>query len=562
MCRSMREGGRRCRGGKCAVSRRERQRRYTARVRAAKKAAASQGGISALLGIPPLAELDGDFAGLLRGRDDDGSRAVLLREQLTIEEMEKSGRFAVLDTPLSEEDRTKIAAMSAEEIRGQLHALRDHLNTDLLVEKCHEYYFARRAEQAVRLIGDVTNTWVDAQIVEELSTAQQFFDTFDDEMSSLNARREAVKEGINSDDADIRMAAFAENSAISKEKASLSAACDTFAKYVSAARMTVFTELLDASVGSSKDFPVGELVGQKKIFKENLAAVTRLFPDTWKRRTEELDPLNIRFSEARAHYAARSPIEKHAYTAVQTDEAEMVEHDEPTWSSIPSKRRHGENVAARMGGNPDDPAHVRVMEAQCRNLENMDRMWMKENRRSVWLRYSGTPRWEVYTNPYGKLALRETFRRGNQVVGYESVIRVDKSRATLVHELAHRLEHGNPHLRAVCAQFIRRRTTDENGEQEAPTRYHKDKEPVYKDKLVHRYMGKMYDSRHTEVLSTGMEMMFFGRFGAGLGMGTEVSKDYREDPDRTGRLASDRDHLNLISGLLLSATKTPNLTRT
>lgn len=555
MCRARSEGGRRCRGGKCAVSRRERQRRYAARVRSAKRAVASQSGLSALRGIPSLTELGEDYIALLRNRDNGDEHILSMREQLVLEEMEKSGRFSILDTPLSEDDREKIAAMSLDEVRDQISALRDHLHTDLLVGKSHEYFYTRRAEQAVRFIGDVTNTWLDAQIGEEMSTAQEFFDTFDEELSSLNARREAVKEDMGSLDDSIRRAAYEVNQMVSNEKAALSTSCDTFAKYVASARMSVFVKLLDASVGSSKEFPVGEITGQKKVFKDNLDAAAKLFPDSWKEKTERLDPLTIRFSEARAHYAARSPIIKHAYVAVETHEAEMVDSDVPILVSVSSKRRYGEKVAVHMGGDPDNEEHVKMLNIECANMNWHDSKWMKENRQSAYGRWTGKPRWEVYTNVHGKLALRETFRRGNQITGYESVIRVDKSRSTLVHELAHRLEHGNPQLRAVCAQFIRRRTTDESGEQEAPTKYFRDKEPVYKDKLVHRYMGKMYDSRHTEVLSTGMEMMFFGRFGAGFGMGTEISKDYREDPVHPGRLASDRDHLNLIAGLLMSAEK-------
>lgn len=503
-----------------------------------------------------MAELDEDYLALLRNRANGDEHILNMREQLVLEEMEKSGRFSILDTPLSEDDREKIAAMSLDEVRDQISALRDHLYTDLLVGKSHEYFYTRRAEQAVRFIGDVTNTWLDAQIDEEMSTAQKFFDTFDEELSSLNARREAVKEDMGSLDDSIRNAAYEVNQMVSNEKAALSTSCDTFAKYIASARMSVFVKLLDASVGSSKEFPVGEITGQKKVFKDNLDAAAKLFPDSWKEKTAHLDPLVIRFSEARAHYAARSPIIKHAYVAVETWQAEDLGITSvPRLVSIPSRRRNGEMVAVFMGGDPDNPEHVRKIQEECSLLNKSDSEWTKENRRIVFRRYSGTPRWEVYTNIHGKLALRETFRRGNQVTGYESVIRVDKSRSTLVHELAHRLEHGNPQLRAVCAQFIRRRTTDESGEQEAPTKYFRDKEPVYKDKLVHRYMGKMYDSRHTEVLSTGMEMMFFGRFGAGFGMGTEISKDYREDPAHPGRLASDRDHLNLIAGLLMSAEK-------
>lgn len=44
-----------------------------------------------------------------------------------------------------------------------------------------------------------------------------------------------------------------------------------------------------------------------------------------------------------------------------------------------------------------------------------------------------------------------------------------------------------------------------------------------------------------------------GRFGAGIGLGMSGESYVREDPNMKGRVAADQEHLNLITGLLISA---------
>lgn len=556
MCRSTAQGGRRCNGKSCAASRRERQRRYQARVRAARKASASGGGLFSRLSGPVSAiELDADMEKLLSRGGDDHRAA--MRMHLTLDEMVKQGRFAILDDPVSDADRVMIAAMSEQEVCSRLDELRAHLNTDMLVSRVHEHHRRDIAEKAARLIGDVTNTWVDAQIAEELASANEYLDTLGSFLVNEDAvsrrAQEIINEGTATGDLEFRAEGFEIQQESSQRKSEMASAADSFAKYVSAARLTVFAKLLDASVGSSEATPVGEIYGKKKATEDSLEAINSLFPDEWKRRTAELRPLVIRASTARAHYSGNSPVMKQAFRAYITDQAYSMDAEVPTPVDIVSRRGY-RSLTVLMGGDPDNPEHVKDMEAEKKRIEAEDAEWMKLN--AIYSKEKSKPRWEVYTNDYGKLALRETFPRGKHVAGYESVIRVGDSRSTLAHELAHRMEHGNPHLRDVCHEFIRRRTTDAAGNRDEPTKYRKDKEPVFEDNLIHAYMGKMYDSRHTEVLSTGMEMLFFGRFGAGLGIAMTGTDQYeRRDPEHSGKLVADRDHANVVMGLLMSASK-------
>lgn len=481
----------------------------------------------------------------------------------TMEALEADGRFSILDTSLTDADKAEIAVLNSYEAGQRINALRDHLNAAFTVSMADQHQHRARAEQVARYMGDVTNAWVEGQISEQLEMAEEFSKTFAQESAELDTRHAEAKEMLararESNDPEQRREAFSKLSEVSSERAALAISMNTFAKSVAQARAAALTDLMTSTVSSYEPVPVGDIAGQKKALGTNLAEVSSLFPDAWKHNTLGLSPLIIRPSKARAHYCANSPVRKQGYAAYVSDIASSADYSTPTSTVIPSRRRY-EDVETLMGGDPDNPEHVNIMEKERDRLNELDKQWIAgQNKRFLNSRRKAPPRWEVFTNDYGVLALRETFPSGMRTVGYESVIRVDTDKSTLVHELSHRMEDGNPHLRAVCEEFIRRRTTDENGVQESPTRYAKDTEPVFKDELTHTYIGKMYPRKHTEVLSIGMEMLMYGKFGAGIGLASANESHLRKDPSNEARVAPDQEHMNLIMGLLMSAPRTEDV---
>ena len=489
-----------------------------------------------------------------------------LHMKAAMEALEADGRFDLLDKPLTDAERAEIAGLDAMQAGQRLNALRDHFNASFVVSSAGEHPYNDRAEQVARYIGDVTNTWVEAQVSEQLEMADQFLtETYTKEMASLNTRqaeaRAQMDAALKESDYELRRdGGIAANRALSEifnEKAALGKALDTFSKSIAQARAAALTNLMATTVSSHEPVPVGNIIGQKKALGASLSEASSMFPDSWKQNTLSLSPLIVRASKARAHYCANSPVKKKSFTAYTDDTAEYATGDAPSPVVITSRRRR-EDVEILVGGDPNNPEHVALMEKERERLNAEDRQWISENmNRYLASSRKADPRWEVYTNSQGVLALRETFPCGMRTVGYESVIRVDDNKSTMVHELAHRMEDGNPHLRVVCEEFIRRRTTDDNGVQERPIRYFRDKEPVFKDHLTHAYIGKMYPKKHTEVLSMGMEMLMFGKYGGGYGLSPVTNtKHMTPSSENESRVTKDQEHMNLIMGLLLSAKHT------
>lgn len=586
MCRSNAQGGRRCRGGKCAESRRARQRAYQARKRAAAKAQASvavsdvDAFVERITGVIPgdRSSWTGVFADLkpaiplIEPNPEDEGRGVYVNGSVapwhvhnTLNALRDGGRFALLDTPLTDADREEIAGLSPAEMSERVAALRDHFGATLSVSMADKHHEHELAERVTLYMGDVTNTWLDGQTAEQLEYAREFMDRFEETRNDLDVRQaeclsemEKLKEIADPDEQrERRMAVYAKRAVISDERAALRKGFDAHAKSVADARADALVTLMSQTVGTSEAVPVAEFTGSKKALAANLGEVERFFPDSWKHNTLSLRPLVIRQSSARAHYCGNSPVKQQHFAYMESDAQQFTDSMTPVPVVMKSRRRY-EEVETLSGGDPDNPSHVAIMEEERDRLNQLDADWLAtQNKRYLNTRRRSKPRWEVFTNGEGCLALRETFPSGTKTVGYEAVIRVDKgSKSTLTHELAHRMEHANPYLHAVCAEFVRRRSTDENGVRERPIRYYRDTEPVYKDNLINAYMGKMYSDKHNEVLSTGMEMLMHGRFGAGIGLGMSGESYVREDPDMKGRLAADQEHLNLITGLLVSAPST------
>lgn len=112
---------------------------------------------------------------------------------------------------------------------------------------------------------------------------------------------------------------------------------------------------------------------------------------------------------------------------------------------------------------------------------------------------------------------------------------------TAIHELAHRMEDvSGSDVVSLENAFLERRATKEDGDVEEQTliygqRKGANAEIGYRDSFVSHYMGKTYNGRYFEVMSTGMEAVFAGEYGGLLG--------------GDGHKA-DHDHRNFVLGVL------------
>lgn len=83
-------------------------------------------------------------------------------------------------------------------------------------------------------------------------------------------------------------------------------------------------------------------------------------------------------------------------------------------------------------------------------------------------------------------------------------------RTTLWHEMGHWIEHNNPLVRGMIKAWFERRTKGEKPvslKKLFPNAGYSAKEVVLRDKFLHPYMGKIYSSGSTEILSMGMEYL-------------------------------------------------------
>ena len=116
----------------------------------------------------------------------------------------------------------------------------------------------------------------------------------------------------------------------------------------------------------------------------------------------------------------------------------------------------------------------------------------------------------------------------------DTIIRVDpRNRNTVLHELSHRLEIvygtenpvGYTPISMATHAWLAKRTGDEPVQKLAdlyPGYAYEDHELTRPDKFVDGYIGKLYPGQVTEVLTMGMEMLWFPRYG---------TRDINDDPE-------------------------------
>jgi len=84
------------------------------------------------------------------------------------------------------------------------------------------------------------------------------------------------------------------------------------------------------------------------------------------------------------------------------------------------------------------------------------------------------------------------------------VTNTDKASITL-HEMGHHLEKNNPMVGKAARRFLSKRTSSETAKSD---RFYNKSEKFKKDNFIDSYMGRIYKSGSTEIISMGLEMFY------------------------------------------------------
>lgn len=221
-----------------------------------------------------------------------------------------------------------------------------------------------------------------------------------------------------------------------------------------------------------------------------LTEASRFFPTDWLRRSNATNPpLRPRKTTARAHYIHQA----------------RVSYKDPSGA-----RALKERTKYFPEGTPPDLHVVRKV--------------------GLWTVY------QVEVPAKVSVVVSEISIDDDHVAGVDGKPMGTKGLSTAVHEMTHRIEHAHPAVAALgrAHRDRRAREADPNGEMPKPKPIYKNsrrarQEVAHEDHFAHPYMGRVYpNSPCSEVVSTGNEAVFCGRFGGLVGQaGNRADADHR-----------------------------------
>lgn len=244
------------------------------------------------------------------------------------------------------------------------------------------------------------------------------------------------------------------------------------------------------------------------------------FPDDWVSLSNSVPPyrvLKIKGGSARAHYSGGR-------------------HQKAKAVSRPMSKGQAEQLLGGLDYTFDDE-HPRKQSP----------MWKDDSDRVVPLVKDG-PELKARLKNYnqstwgGKIGTVASDKKGYVYVGLTrmeskeitaEITSAAGNSSTMLHELSHRMEEHNPSIALATKSFLHRRC-----EGKPFKKYHGSE--TYRDgEFANIYIGKNYSgTRHTEVLSMGMEATFHGKYGGLEGL---------------DGCKADHEHRNLVLGLLAFA---------
>lgn len=251
--------------------------------------------------------------------------------------------------------------------------------------------------------------------------------------------------------------------------------------------------------------------------RRTLEAALQNFPTEWIEHSNAADPMTVRLSASRGYYrpnfhtiTRRTPqVETVTMPAQWQPTAEQVEAEEWQHVNILST---GENQWRKITQEEFDPAR-----GECDvNGVPLGNRWRRRTRDD------GSQYW---SRPV--LVEQQSIQQGAEL----NIRSGPTAQAVAAHEFAHRIEHLNDNiLQAQRAHHVRR-TTMPDGTRQAPEVFAYNpsggKEYVQPSNYANKYMGRIYpeSQRFTEILSSGVEALFYGEHGGFMGVGGKFAPD-------------------------------------
>lgn len=291
----------------------------------------------------------------------------------------------------------------------------------------------------------------------------------------------------------------------------------------------------------------GELQTSDDSHKEKselLKQAASLYPTKWIESSNQLPPMKVKTTKARAHYNSKA-----AQKEVKVVPREQTVFKDADYTPSNSKSEYG-----MVKVEPDENGKYFVHN----HLWNSKEEYIVGENQSLWVK----PIWDFaspYTQSYDangkpkgngweeieisektydpktnshveetkKIWARQSKRRVTNTIEFGAEILVDDSPTHIegkdkgwdcaLHELAHRMEDAQPskYLSILEEEFHKRRTTSSDGSRMKEIRLYKGKNEFgIPDDFVSDYMGKIYEDRkYFEILSTGMEAVFGSNYG-------------------------------------------------
>lgn len=430
-----------------------------------------------------------------------------------------------------------------------------------------------RPEQIVSTMNDLKQTWDtkkalqladafasnDPVITNAYKSQQSFVSHFGDAITQEAQRRSGVNVSQMIDDAE----RLKQRAKVKVEKDHSSSNEDEkkyyLAKYssMSEARLSDYNKLVDEQRRLLREIrPFGGTVNlgfqTKKDAREVFSKAAEEFPSDWLKEAAKV-PVMARISSRRSHFGFVSKrIKKRISGSVMQESAESLRrnsyYNDPYYTvEVPTRE-----ALVGTGWSEDGLDRYIGNENYSVVYEN-DVIWGDSTHKpsgSGW-------RWRDVPDESGVHEgawVRRKFSMKDE--GFKYVCEMtttpqwwgeDQSNSTAKHEMSHYFESGVKGVRQIEQEFLKSRLGDIKEAKKVElyqdqNKKKSEKEWAYEGDFVDPYVGKVYPSGDSEVLSVGMQTVFHADNGAGLGF---------------GNCSSDVEYRNTIIGMLALVGRPP-----
>lgn len=292
----------------------------------------------------------------------------------------------------------------------------------------------------------------------------------------------------------------------------------------------------------------------------------QFYPTTWIEQSNDWSrkhgvELRARATTGRAHYQASKNYKTRKYSSV------------PTLWDIPNGKERYQKHLDEHDGNVEkaNAAFLKEIDPNPRWSRKVGLSYYEDGSVNPYEMYvtsydrysyepkrnTGNSKWEEYEDNGRTIWRREelsssiSFSRVSELTTYSNQNGKLEVQRTSLHELAHRMEHTVDGITSHEHAFLTSRIAD--GEKQIPIYGKSTKELGYKDSFIEHYMGKTYNSGHTEIMSMGMESVFGKTYGGLLGLPVNNWQMRQLYDKNMKQLRTDHEYRHFVIGMLTSA---------